>query len=103
MLPVSATVRQHSEEGPPLGPILRTTDKGGSRKSAWPRSLADTAHAYQRASISNRTRTSTPRCATSGRPARVLGSRREAVPFATGTPGDRPALALLQESPRVRP
>src|SRR5215207_301470 len=53
--------------------------------------------------VSNRTRTSTPHCATSGRPARVLGSRWEAVPVATGTLGDQPALALLQEPPRVRP
>src|SRR5215208_1359335 len=53
--------------------------------------------------VSNRTRTSTPHCATSGRPARVLGSRWEAVPVATGTLGDQPALALLQGPPRVRP
>jgi hypothetical protein len=53
--------------------------------------------------VSNRTRTSTPHCATSGRPARVLGSRREAVPVATGTLGDQPALALLRGRPHAQP
>src|SRR5918997_3286738 len=46
--------------------------------------------------LSNQTRTSTPHCATSGRPARVLGSRWEAVPVATGTLTDRLPPALLQ-------
>jgi hypothetical protein len=52
--------------------------------------------------VSNGIRTSTSHCATSGRRARVLGSRWEAVHAATGTPGDQPPHAHLQEPPRIR-
>jgi Putative transposase of IS4/5 family (DUF4096)/Transposase DDE domain len=53
--------------------------------------------------VSTRRRTSTSRCATSGRRARVPGSRWEAGHAATGTRGDQRPRARPREPPRVRP
>src|ERR687890_763395 len=82
-------------------PLPRTPVNKGGRRLHARACLSDSDVPSE--PLSNQTRTSTPHCATSGRPARVLGSRWEAVPVATGTLGDQPALALLREPPRVRP
>src|ERR687890_1429005 len=82
-------------------PLPRTPVNKGGRRLHARACLSDSDVPSE--PLSNQTRTSTPHCATSGRPARVLGSRWEAVPVATGTLTDRLPPALLQGRQHARP